>query len=81
MTNPAGPAAQSAPPGPNQPAPNLAQETIGTSASRTGRNVLLMAAAMKLLDVGSMTLGVDRLTGLAELGLGLGCLLAYELTD
>lgn len=63
------------------PAPSDAQEGLGTQASRTGRNVLLMAAAMKLLEMGSMSVGTDKLTGLAELALGLGCLLTYELTD
>ena len=83
MTNPSAPAAQSAPPAASTPAPapSASPPSVRTHASRTGRNVLLLAAAMKLLDMGSTTLSLDRTAGLAELALGLGCLLAYELTD
>ena len=54
---------------------------LAARARRTGRNVVLLAAAVKLLDVGTATLGVDALVGLTEIVAGLGCLLAYELTD
>jgi len=62
-------------------APATSPTRIRTRASRTGRNVLLLAASMKLLDTGSTTLGLDRTVGLVELALGIACLLAYELTD
>lgn len=54
---------------------------LGKHARRTGRNVLLMAAAVKLLDAGATSLAHDTWAGLAEIVVGLSCLIAYELTD
>jgi hypothetical protein len=54
---------------------------VASRAKRAGRNVLLLAAAMKLLDVGAETITTSERVGLAELALGVAFLVAYELTD